>query len=416
MAALALALAALLLLGRDGDEPPRRAGPATPDERSDRRSGERPGRADPRRGSRAPRGLEIALQDNAVFLERNYYDRALAFRQARELGVSWMRTNLLWSRVERSPRGRYDWSQYDDLVAAAGASGIRVELALTGPAPPWATGNGREGGHRPDARRFGAFARAAAEHFRGRVRRYSIWNEPNFVSWLEPQSDAATLYRRLYEAGWAAVKGVDPGAQVLIGETAAYAKPPNARAPLEFLRELACAGRDYRPARRCRPLRADGYAHHPYHFTSPPESTYPGEDNVTIGTLGRLTRALDRLATAGLLTTPQGRPLDVYLTEFGYFASGDRALPAAQRAEYLPRAFAIAARRYPRVRQMLHYLLVTPPRSYPGGNFNTGIVSQSGDPHQSFAALAAWARDGRRRGRVLPPLRVGDRPRSVGVR
>src|SRR5436190_18864862 len=43
------------------------------------------------------RGLEIGLQDNAVFLERRYYDREAALGQARQLGVTWMRTNLLWS-------------------------------------------------------------------------------------------------------------------------------------------------------------------------------------------------------------------------------------------------------------------------------------------------------------------------------
>src|SRR6476646_5465733 len=73
-------------------------------------------------GHKAPphveRGLEIALQDNGVFLERSYYDRATAFGQARQLGVSWMRTNVLWARVE-PVAGHFDWSQYDSLVAAA---------------------------------------------------------------------------------------------------------------------------------------------------------------------------------------------------------------------------------------------------------------------------------------------------------
>ena len=67
---------------------------------------------------------------------------------------------------------------------------------------------------------------------------------------------------------------------------------------------------------------ADGYAHHPYDFANPPAAPYPGADNVTMGTLGRLTTALDRLAAAKALRTPDGKPLDVYLTEFGYFASG----------------------------------------------------------------------------------------------
>src|SRR2546423_2185294 len=155
------------------------------------------------RGPRAPvpakRGLEIGLQDNAVFLERQYYERTAAFGQARQLGVTWMRTNVLWSRVEQRP-GSFDWSQYDSLVGAAAKAGIAVQMSLTGPAPGWNTGDGVKGVFRPDPGAFGRFARAGAKHFRGRVSRYSIWNEPNFVSWLQPLDEQAAIYRRLYQA------------------------------------------------------------------------------------------------------------------------------------------------------------------------------------------------------------------------
>lgn len=367
LAAIAVGIAAVVLL--TGGGPSRRAGPP------------------------AERGLEIALQDNAVFLERRYYDRHAALLQARQMGVSWMRTNVLWARVEPG-RGRFDWSQYDSLVSAAAGAGISVQMSLTGPAPAWATGNGVRGVFRPDPAEFGRFARAAAEHFRGRVFRYSIWNEPNFVNWLRPLAEAPALYRRLYESGWSAVKGADPRAQVLFGETAAYEKRGNAMAPLEFLDRAACRG--------CPPLRADGYAHHPYEFTDAPERPYPGADNVTIGTLGRLTSALDRLASERRLSTPAGAPLPVYLTEFGYFASGRHALPEAVRADWLVRAYAIAERMYPRVRQLLQYLLVTPPPGAPGGSFDTGVVDPSGVPQEPFSALSEWAARERRLGRVAP--------------
>ena len=289
----------------------------------------------------------------------------------------------------------YNWASYDSAVSAARAHGLRVELSLSGPAPAWATGNGRIGPDRPDARLFGQFARAAAQHFRGLVTRYSIWNEPNYVSWLSPRSAAPGLYRHLYEAGWAGVKAADPGAQVLIGETAPFALRGRATAPLAFLRGVACGG--------CAPLHADGFAHHPYDFAGPPERRYPGADNVTIGTLPRLFGALDRLARARLLSTPAGRPLPVYLTEFGYFASGSRALPAATRAAYLRRAFDIAARNRPRVRQMLQYMLVAPPRGFVGSRFDTSLASASGAPGPAYAALADWTRRAIGQGRAAAP-------------
>jgi hypothetical protein len=346
-------------------------------------------------GHKAPvpveRGLEIGLQDNAVFLERRYYDRERAFDQARQLGVSWMRTNLLWSRVEPRPES-FDWSQYDSLVDAASRAGIAVQMSLTGPAPGWATGDGRKGVLRPDAAAFGRFASAAATHFRGRVRRYSIWNEPNFVNWLAPLGEQPSLYRRLYQAGFSAVKRADPAAEVLIGETAAYAKRGTAMAPLEFLRRVACRG--------CPELFADGYAHHPYEFTDPPDAPYPGADNATIGTIGHLTNELDRLAQQQRLATLGGLPLPVYLTEFGYFASGRHAQPAAVRADWIVQAYEIAQGMYPRVRQLLQYLLVTPPPGTPGDEFDTGIVEPSGRAQEPFSALAAWAAREQRLGRL----------------
>src|SRR5256885_14632128 len=159
-------------------------------------------------------------------------------------------------------------------------------------------------------------------HFDGRVDRYSVWNEPNYVGWLAPRHSEPSLYRALYSHAYDAIKKAAPSAQVLIGETAPYAEKGRAMAPLEFLRKVACRTAIYAPAKRCAPLRADGYAHHPYEFANPPQAPYPGADNVTVGTLRRLTRALDRLAQARALTTPAGKPLDVYLTEFGYFATG----------------------------------------------------------------------------------------------
>jgi hypothetical protein len=354
-------------------------------------------------------GLEVALQDDPVFIRDAYYDRERACEYARRLGVSWLRINVYWhsvlgpaARRRRPPAtgARYDWGSYDRALLAARAHGVRVELTLTGPAPRWATTGAPGGVDRPDARAFAGFARAAASHFRGRVGRYSIWNEPNYRTFLAPQSAAPALYRRLFEAGSSAIRTVDPGAQVLIGETAPNGVRGKVIAPLEFLRRVACATADYRPDGSCAPLRADGYAHHPYQFLAPPERPLPGADNVAIGSLGRLTAALDRLAATGLLSTPHGDPLPVYLTEFGYFRRGRRVLPMATRAAYLRRAFALAAREYPRVRQMLQYLLVSPPVDYPGGHFDTSILPRSGEPTRSFEALAAWAAAQRRFGRI----------------
>jgi hypothetical protein len=414
-AVLAALLAAGLLLwlfaGGDDDEPRRGPDATAPAPGEDERAS--PGEA--REGSEEPRcrespgRLEVAVQDNVVLVGREYGDRDGALGQITELGTSWVKVMVLWSRVVPRPESReppadirYDFGKHDSAVDAVTKRGLCVEFALTGPAPAWATADGRVGAREPDADRFAGFARAAAEHFRGRVTRYSIWNEPNHTGWISPQGSAPGIYRGLYEAGYEAIKEVDPSAQVLIGETAAYARPGASTAPLEFLRELACRDRDYQPVRECDGLEADGYAHHPYDFDHAPGFPYPGRDNATLGTLDHLTEALDRLADEGALVTPEGRPLPLYLTEFGYFATGRRRVPAARRADWLAQAFELA-RRNPRVRQMLQYLLVQPPPDFPGGRFNTGIVKLNGRPGPAYRALAEWAAGARERGQIVVP-------------
>lgn len=350
--------------------------------------------------------LEVALQDDAVFLQRSYYDRNTALAQAQQLGVTRLRVLVLWARVPgaaataKKPPAHpaYDWSAYDSLIDDAAKHGIRVQLDLSGPAPAWATGNHKQGVVRPDAKRFGQFVAAAARHFKGRVDRYSVWNEPNYVGWLAPLHSAPSLYRALYIQAYNAIKKNDSSAQVLLGETAPYSEKGRAMAPLKWLRGVTCRTASYAPAKHCAPLRADGYAHHPYEFANPPQATYPGADNVTVGTLSRLTSALNRLARAHALTDAQGKPLDVYLTEFGYFASGPVAVSPPKRADYLKTAFAIAARN-PRVKEMLQYILVAPPA---GVRFNTSLISLDGKPTLPFTALSKWIHTNAKKGRVAP--------------
>src|SRR5215212_11995778 len=338
--------------------------------------------------------MEIAVQDDAVLVGRLYYNRDRALDQIREIGASRIRINLAWTEVlgTRQSKRRhqpksvaYHWDKYDAAVNAALAHGLRVHLTITGPAPRWATANHRVGVYRPDSGKYGAFARSVAQHFNNRVDRYSIWNEPNYKGWLQPHSQAPKVYRALFRAGWRGIKSV-ANVQVLIGETSAYAIKGRAIAPLRFLRGVTCTDSHWR--RHCMGIRADGYAHHPYEFKRKPEASYPGRDNVTIGSLRRLNVALDRLARNGALKTPYGQPLHIWLTEFGYFATGKYRMPVGRRAAYLKRAFQIA-RNNPRVHGMLQYLLVQPPKQW--GHFNTSITLKNGTPTAPYWALKQFA-------------------------
>jgi hypothetical protein len=343
----------------------------------------------------AAAGMEFALQDDNVFVNQFTMDRDKGLGAAEKLGVKRIRVNVLWSRVlvagagaHKAPKTPfYNFTAIDQLQQEAALRGIKLQLTLAGPAPAWATKNHRVGVTSPSPARYGAFVRAVVAHFKGRVDRYSLWNEPNWDGWLAPAAHAPGIYRSLYAAGYKAVKGTDPRAKVLIGELAPQGGV-HAIPPLRFLRQLTCSKPNYRAARHCAPLRADGFALHPYQFTSAPRRVFGRADDVTIGSLGRLTAALDKLGRRHALSTPNGHRMDLYLTEFGYLTRGHRAQNPRTQAAWLADAFKIA-RRNPRVKQLLQFQLVDGPAR---DHWHSAIVSHRGVPQPAYKALAKLAR------------------------
>ena len=351
--------------------------------------------------TRAARGMELALQDDATFLVGGKrVPRERAFTYARQIGVTRLRVNLLWAytmnqdayTARRKPaKVQYLFDSVDALVDEAADHGIRVHLSLTGPAPRWARPKRsiRQAWYKPNATEFGKWAGVVAEHFAGRVDRYSIWNEPNWRTWLGPLKSSPALYRKLYVRGYAAIKKADRHAKVLIGETSPNGRAGLSTAPLAFLRKVACVNTKYKRVGHCPKLKADGYAHHPYDFRHAPNFKFRGDDNVTLGTLSRLTKALDKLSRSGALRKNGGGRMPLYLTEYGYFASGHRALPARTRTRYLQQAYSIALKNS-RVKSQLQYLLVSPPARSSSAFFNLALLSTRGKKYPQFRGLQRW--------------------------
>ena len=217
------------------------------------------------------------------------------------------------------------------MVDVAAERGF-ASMPLTGPAPVWASGNRKlRGGVRPNARYAGEFA-GIVEALQGRIDRYSIWNEPNWRTWLQPLKAARGSIATSIRADTPR-SSADRRAKVLIGETRPYQRLGMSTAPIAFLRSVACVNARYRRARRCAPLKADGYAHHPLRVSAVPRYRYPGADNATIGTPTSRGRSTGSRRAGALRYTGGGR-MPVYLTEFGT-SSPAIALPAKTRSRYL---------------------------------------------------------------------------------
>ena len=382
--------------------------------------------------AQAAKKMEVALQDDAV-LVHGYgpgfpvYDRHLAFRQLRDLGVSRLRMNVIWSIVNESQSAErkkprtvvYDWSRWDAAIALAKAYGMKVHLNLTGDPPRWACGNkklpGQCNGYKPNARQFGKFARATAKHFGRKVDRYSIWNEPNWHTWLSPHRKAPLLYRKLYQQGYKGIKKGNRRAKVLMGETAPYFQKGRAQAPLDFLRDMVCVNKRLKKTRKAKKkckgkLKLDGYAHHPYDFEVPPTRERKNKDDVTMANLDRLTEMLDKMRKKGLIKGKKKLPL--YLTETGYFVSGERRISERKRGRYTVKAFKMAQKNR-RVKSQLYYLLVSPPAGHSSYFFDLGLIAQDGQPYgAAYNKLRKWVKRAAKRKQVAKPKRCAAAVRS----
>lgn len=102
-----------------------------------------------------------------------------------QLGVYWIRTGAGWHAVEKkfSEPPEYDWEVADKIVADAEARGIQI-IYLLSYTPSWASEDGEIGGRLKDEtarRHWRLFVREIASRYRGRIKWWEIWNEPNNV-------------------------------------------------------------------------------------------------------------------------------------------------------------------------------------------------------------------------------------------
>src|SRR3954447_18282444 len=87
----------------------------------------------------AARGMEFALQDDAVFVDQRWMARDKALDHAAQLHTKRIRVNILWARTltshaeSKTPPAHgavYDFSRIDELQAAAAKRSIKLQLTL----------------------------------------------------------------------------------------------------------------------------------------------------------------------------------------------------------------------------------------------------------------------------------------------
>jgi hypothetical protein len=372
------------------------------------------------------------------------------------LGVQVLRSSIYWANVTSAyayPRKKppqlkatdpatypaNGWALYDKIDRAAAAAGMQLFQTITGPIPVWAAGPGAGTQFpvtwKPSPAAFGDFVSAVGTRYSGHytppgqstplpgIHFWSIWNEPNYGSRLQPQVAngqpvSPQLYRGLVAAAWKGLQATGHTTRtdtILIGETAPFGlEPANIgvnhkvvpeMGPLAFIRALYCVDSNFHPLRGSAAAKigcpaspnnfkadnpglfnASGWAVHPYAAGKAPTvvtAGVPGSaDFADFAALPRLESTLDRAARA----YGSNAKLPIYSTEFGYLTnppnpgptttSPNNAATYMNEAEYL-------SWRDPRIRAYNQYELIDPSASK-YGNFDTGLKF-FGSSHDPFA-------------------------------
>lgn len=164
-------------------------------------------------------------------------------------GFGWVKQNLGWRDIEPF-KGQYDWRRADRIVLSMNDAGMDLVVRLDF-APDWAA----PGCHNPNAGQdpiqgppqnlqdYVNFVSVVATRYRGRIRAYEIWNEPNLArEWCgRPPSGAG--YTQMLKAAYTAIKATDPTAWVVSAGLSPTTRNDNvARPDIYFLQEMYDAG------------------------------------------------------------------------------------------------------------------------------------------------------------------------------
>lgn len=177
-----------------------------------------------------------------LFLEKEAADPANVhhiLRVARDGGYHWIRQGFLWSDIEIAGKGDFTdrrdypqppksaWDKYDLIVAEAAANGLTILARLDAP-PQWAQLCPTED-HSAPARNsdFADFVRAVVSRYRGKIRYFQIWNEPNLRGeWTSKlngqcvQQPNAAEYTALLKAAYEAAHAANPAVVILMAPLA----------------------------------------------------------------------------------------------------------------------------------------------------------------------------------------------------
>ena len=184
-------------------------------------------------------------------LDRDVFDPEIAYDKVEELGIKWIRIQSGWQKTETEP-GVYHFEWLDKIVDNLIARGLKPWICLcygnqlyddlaktvfgAVGCPPIFTDEQRNA--------WKNYCFAVAEHYKGRVDHYEVWNEPDNGGGCWKTGRSGTQYGELVIATSKAVKSADKDAKIIGGSlcdssTISYANEAFATGMLDYIEYIS---------------------------------------------------------------------------------------------------------------------------------------------------------------------------------
>ena len=177
----------------------------------------------------SPYGINVFLEQEVEAVKR-----ARSLELVAGAGFRWIRQQFPWEDIEIHGRGDFEdrrnldalgaisaWDKYDDIVELIGQHQLDVLARLDNP-PAWSRRDPQAGDLAPpdDLQDFVNYVSAVAERYRGRIRYWQVWNEPNIYPEWGNRDVNPEGYTQLLCRSYAALKAIDPANVVVSGALA----------------------------------------------------------------------------------------------------------------------------------------------------------------------------------------------------
>ncbi len=134
-------------------------------------------------------------------------------------GSRWDRRDFWWSVVEPEP-GQWEWDYFDEAIEDFKENKVNLVIILCyGSA--W---KGEAPQTEQEIKEYGEYVYRMVDRYKGYVKHWEIWNEPNILPFWAPKPDVA-VYTKLLQEAYRRAKEADPDCVILGGGLAGAEEP-----------------------------------------------------------------------------------------------------------------------------------------------------------------------------------------------